>query len=672
MSNSRNLSRTIRLDGTTTLYQGADAKLATTSTGVTITGDTSATNSTLTGYLRGPASFVIDPAAHGDDTGTVVIAGNLQVDGLTTTINSTTLTVDDLNIVLASGAPNAAAADGAGITIDGASATLLYASSGDKFVLNKPLDVTGTVSATGFTTGANTRVQASSGMLFLNGPSALTFEVGAGSEKMRLTSTGLGIGTQSPSSLLSVGEVPIHAPGAAFTSSPSSFFSTTTLGGTIGNSQKIAIFGGGDTSNVSGLALYRYRSATGTNWTTDGFSLRQEVDGTENIYNYINFSAGKVGIGTANPQKRLEVVGDLQLDADNASIWLKSGIAGTAGKINWTYNSEGTVYASAGIDYDTRATTGWHLDVGYPITLDTSSSTGIKFVVATNTVGTMNDAGLSLITSVDQAIPLYLKNSDADSSTYMRYQDNGGQYWDTGINYANNDFYLNYGGALKTRLKNAGGIDTYGSSEIGAGTNDANDQHLKIRAGTSGLSRVIMADTLDAGYIDYNHNGDYFSFKTSGVEALTVYTGGNVASVGDLTAGGNLTSSGGAEKVGGTSTVFTSSSFLLTTTAQTVVPRSAILSLPTGTYLMTIFLSGGDWYSSTVTGIVQHYGGTTNSNSSGGPNEIYLTSSGHAQNAGVLYARYQTTLGNTNSHGVQIWTSSQTTTPITIKWKRLA
>ena len=76
------------------------------------------TNTTLTGYLAGPATFTIDPAAVGDNTGTVVIAGNLQVDGTTTTINSTTVEVDDLNITLASGAANSAAADGAGITID--------------------------------------------------------------------------------------------------------------------------------------------------------------------------------------------------------------------------------------------------------------------------------------------------------------------------------------------------------------------------------------------------------------------------------------------------------------------------------------------------------------------------------------------------------------------------
>ena len=104
------------------------------------------------GYLRGPASFVIDPAAFGDDTGTVVIAGNLQVDGVQTTINSTTISIDDLNLTLASGAANASAANGAGITIDGASATFTYVSGSDRWTMNKDLatdlvgNVTGNVS----------------------------------------------------------------------------------------------------------------------------------------------------------------------------------------------------------------------------------------------------------------------------------------------------------------------------------------------------------------------------------------------------------------------------------------------------------------------------------------------------------------------------------------------
>ena len=106
-------------------------------------------NTTLTGSLRGPATFTIDPAAVGDNTGTLVIAGNLQVDGTTTTINSTTMEVDDLNITLASGAANAAAANGAGITVDGASATITYDSTNDEWDFNKDINVTGTVTADG-------------------------------------------------------------------------------------------------------------------------------------------------------------------------------------------------------------------------------------------------------------------------------------------------------------------------------------------------------------------------------------------------------------------------------------------------------------------------------------------------------------------------------------------
>ena len=98
-------------------------------------------NTTLTGELRGPSTFTIDPAVVGDDTGTVVIRGNLQIDGLTTTINSTTLTVDDKNIVLASGAPNSAAANGAGITIEGSNANIIYLSTNDVININKNLEV---------------------------------------------------------------------------------------------------------------------------------------------------------------------------------------------------------------------------------------------------------------------------------------------------------------------------------------------------------------------------------------------------------------------------------------------------------------------------------------------------------------------------------------------------
>ena len=86
----------------------------------------------------------------------LTVSGNLTVDGTTTTINSTTLTVDDKTIVIASGAADSSAADGAGISIDGASATILYSHSGTKFVSNKPFEATSfTGDVTGNVTGTS-------------------------------------------------------------------------------------------------------------------------------------------------------------------------------------------------------------------------------------------------------------------------------------------------------------------------------------------------------------------------------------------------------------------------------------------------------------------------------------------------------------------------------------
>jgi len=129
-----NKSTTDLAEGTNLYYTDArvDARLAGGSVGNIVT----------TGYLAGPATFTIDPAAVGDNTGTVVIAGDLQVDGTTTTINSTTLEVDDKNVILSAGSPNAAGSDGAGITVDNGSdtdATILYSGTNDAWHINKNL-----------------------------------------------------------------------------------------------------------------------------------------------------------------------------------------------------------------------------------------------------------------------------------------------------------------------------------------------------------------------------------------------------------------------------------------------------------------------------------------------------------------------------------------------------
>lgn len=96
-------------------------------------------NITTTGYIRGPATFTVDPAAHNDSTGTLRILGNLTVEGTTTTINSTTVETSDLALALAKDAIDSAACQGAGITVASAGANFTYDHSNTRWDANKDL-----------------------------------------------------------------------------------------------------------------------------------------------------------------------------------------------------------------------------------------------------------------------------------------------------------------------------------------------------------------------------------------------------------------------------------------------------------------------------------------------------------------------------------------------------
>jgi len=113
-------------DGSVSLYYDGSKKLETVTDGVEITGtlytsnidsaDSAAitvtpivnfnsdvnvgNNLIVDGYIGGPATMVIDPAAIGDDTGEVIIAGNLTVQGNTTQVDSNVVNIGDAFLTL--------------------------------------------------------------------------------------------------------------------------------------------------------------------------------------------------------------------------------------------------------------------------------------------------------------------------------------------------------------------------------------------------------------------------------------------------------------------------------------------------------------------------------------------------------------------------------------------
>ena len=81
--------------------------------------------------------------------GNVTVSGDLNITGDINSVSVTDLDITDKTITIAKGAADSAAADGAGIVVDGASASILYDHTGTQWEINKPLEVTGTISTTG-------------------------------------------------------------------------------------------------------------------------------------------------------------------------------------------------------------------------------------------------------------------------------------------------------------------------------------------------------------------------------------------------------------------------------------------------------------------------------------------------------------------------------------------
>lgn len=82
----------------------------------------------------------LDPGSAGN-LGDLYIRGNLYVEGEQTIINSTTMSVNDLTLVLADSAETSMAADGAGIVINGANATIEWDAANDRFTSNKGMNL---------------------------------------------------------------------------------------------------------------------------------------------------------------------------------------------------------------------------------------------------------------------------------------------------------------------------------------------------------------------------------------------------------------------------------------------------------------------------------------------------------------------------------------------------
>ena len=228
-------------------------------------------------------------------------------------------------------------------------------------------------------------------------------------------------------------------------------------------------------------------------------------------------SSGNVGIGTS-PTEKLEVAGNVRLDASNAELNIAAGTTGTTGAINFTFTSEDTNYAGMEFVYDTRSTVGprFYSKDGYGLTIDSGDDLHLrtdgvdKLTILNNgNVGIGTTSPGSLLTlSADAAHEIQLNRTGANPGVCKI--ENSGNLLILSNDVSGIDFKTGSTPSRKMRINSGGDVFMHGTTINGT----ENDAGYSV----GGLSfRVSRDTTANANQIVfYNPNGAVGAIKTNG------------------------------------------------------------------------------------------------------------------------------------------------------------
>ena len=310
-----------------------------------------------------------------------IISGNLTVNGTTTTINSTTVNIDDKNFQVATGAADDAAADGAGFTVD----------SGDG-------DKTWNFEATGDNWGSSENINLASGKVLKVNNTSILSSTTLGSSVVTSSLTSLGtigtgvwqgtaindtyLGTIDNANKVSLSALNIDG--------------GTDIGAALVDADEIIVDdGGGGTnrrSDMSRVKTYIYGAMSGDATASSGGAVTLAASGV---------SAGTVGSSTAIPIITVDAKGRVTNTSTTAvdSTTIANGTASVAVASNGPITSTGNHDFTAGIDVTGNITVSGTVD-GRDVASDGSKLDGIESGATADQ--TANEI-LTLIKTVDGA-----------------------------------------------------------------------------------------------------------------------------------------------------------------------------------------------------------------------------------------------------------------------------
>lgn len=495
-----------------------------------------------------------------DGTGKVIISGDLQVDGTTTTINSTTLDVDDKNITLAKGAANGAAADGGGITVEGptTSATLLYANSDDSWNLNKKttapelqidnVNINGNTISTTDTNGSLTLTPNGTGDLVLdgvkwpqadgtsnqylrtNGSGQLTWATPAGgiTDVVNDTSPQLG------------GDLDVNGHIITSTSNTAVNIMPNGTGAVYlaSNSNKVTLTVGSNTgTRISSLVTDSTNSIT---FQHDKAQWQIFDEASHGIVFQGATGGNSFSITSKNVTVSVDSGGFIQLGANkyptttgSANYFLKTD---GAGNLSWSSVSTGAI---SNVVEDTTPQLGGDLDVnGFKLT----STTNGDIVLDPNGTGYVRSKAQYLLVGETGATSSFIYTQDSTANDIAFGHSNGASVTayksglGSGIDVfaaAGEDVFLSGTRVRASRLNTAGVITTNGTGSLTLQTNNAGTSSGKIiiAEGANGNISVTPNGTGKSILANINYNETIYDLGTTGGTIAPNVTNGNIQKI---------------------------------------------------------------------------------------------------------------------------------------------
>jgi len=469
-------------------------------------------NITTTGYIAGPATFTIDPAAVGDNTGTVVIAGNLQVDGTTTTVNSTTVQVSDKTIELGYDATTDAANNNAGIIVhrpETSNAYIFWNETNERFEINRKLNINRELS------------------IDASGTNDIHVEIGSGTSDNHYAYVDL-------------------------------------IGDSTYTDYGLRIIRNNSGANTSSVIHHRGTGALVLE-TLEAGDIKLRTSNTDAL---IVDSSQNVGIGTTSPDSLLH----LHNTSQNSYIHLSGGgslgetyggfvrgygVSGEGGHLELGVIDNGTkkvgieiIEQGNGIIFDTAATESMRIDSLGRVGINQNSPVALLHIGdSTNSLGT---------TAGDQLSVLRLQSDTAntDSLLFTTERLANGTTWTTAAHRIQRKVdttlmgYMQFGSNSDDLITFGEGETEYmridGSGNVGIGTNGAEKRlHITDSTQTNQTIRFGNPSATPYGEINYNSSGFehlYITSKgtTTGYGNIVFNTGGTPSEAMRIDASGNV------------------------------------------------------------------------------------------------------------------------------------